>query len=103
MPFVDFVSKEDRVSLWYCTNTPSGNTGSFDPAKPCIVMLHPLFLDSSWLVTQMEDPRLSTRYNIVAFDFRSCGMSNSRPSAAHDTWVDAADIAFAHQVCSAAR
>ncbi|KAH8118544.1 alpha/beta-hydrolase [Phellopilus nigrolimitatus] len=97
MPYIDFVSKEDRVSLWYITNTRMGGIGDFDPARPVVVMLHPLFLDVTWLTTQFEDPRLSRRYNIIAFDMRSCGKSSSRPSGAHDTWVDAADLAFALQ------
>ena len=99
MPFVDFVSRDDRVSLWYTTNTPYYTVGSFDPEKPTIIMLPPLFLDSSWLGSHIEDPRLSGKYNIVAFDMRVCGKSDSRPSGAHDSWVDAADLAFAHQVC----
>ena len=46
----------------------------------------------------MEDPRLNDRYNIIAFDMRSCGKSFARPSGKHDIWVDAADLAFAHLV-----
>lgn len=98
MPFIDLVSKDDRVSLWYTTNTPMGGTSDFDQTKPTVIMLHPLFLDSSWLNTQMEDPRLNERYNIVAFDMRTCGRSIATPSGKHDTWVDAADLAFAHLV-----
>lgn len=117
MPYIDFVSKDDRASLWYSTNTRNGGVSDFDPDKPVILMyefcfcfpsllmtlnsalptsrLHPLFLDSSWLVPQFEDPRLTLRYNLVAFDLRCSGRSNARPSGAHDTWVDAADLAFA--------
>ncbi|KAI5124806.1 hypothetical protein M0805_005438 [Coniferiporia weirii] len=97
MPYIDFVSKGDRISLWYTTNTRHGGTGDFDPARPVVVMLHPLFLDSTWLTTQFEDPRLNARFNLIAFDLRSAGKSNARPSGAHDTWVDAADLAFAYQ------
>lgn len=98
MPFVDFVSSDDRVSLWYITNTLQGTVSEFDPRKPTIIMLHPIFLDSTWLNTQMEDPRLNDKFNIIAFDMRSCGRSYCKPSGAHDTWVDAADLAFAHLV-----
>ncbi|THH06798.1 hypothetical protein EW145_g3837 [Phellinidium pouzarii] len=97
MPYIDFVSKDDRISLWYVTNTRHGGTGDFELAKPVVVMLHPLFLDSTWLATQFEDPRLYTRFNLIAFDMRSAGRSTARPSGAHDTWVDAADLAFAIQ------
>lgn len=38
MPYIDFVSKEDRVSLWYTTNTHQGGTSDFDPDKPVVVM-----------------------------------------------------------------
>lgn len=46
-------------------------------------------------MNQFEDARLSSRYNLMAFDMRCAGRSSSRPSGAHDTWVDAADLAFA--------
>lgn len=120
MPYIDFVSKDDRVSLWYITNSRTGNVSDFDPEKPTVVMyapfltpfsfsvpnlaeilfwgnarMHPLFLDSSWLTNQFEDARLSSRYNLMAFDMRCAGRSSSRPNGAHDTWVDAADLAFA--------
>ncbi|OCB85396.1 alpha/beta-hydrolase [Sanghuangporus baumii] len=95
MPYIDFVSKDDRVSLWYTTNSRMGGVGDFGPDKPIVVMLHPLFLDSTWLTNQFEDPRLTSRYNLLAFDMRCAGRSNARPSGAHDTWVDAADLAFA--------
>ncbi|KAL5527782.1 hypothetical protein ACEPAG_6583 [Sanghuangporus baumii] len=95
MPYIDFVSKDDRVSLWYTTNSRMGGVGDFEPDKPIVVMLHPLFLDSTWLTNQFEDPRLTSRYNLLAFDMRCAGRSNARPSGAHDTWVDAADLAFA--------
>lgn len=97
MPYIDFVSKDDYVSLWYRTNTLYSNVGSFDRAKPTIIMLHPLFLDSTWLDRQFNDPRMDL-YNIIAFDMRVCGKSRCRPSALHDSWVDAADIAYAHHV-----
>jgi pimeloyl-ACP methyl ester carboxylesterase len=100
MPFVDLVSKDDHVSLWYITNSPLGTIGAFDPSKPTILMLHPFMLDSSWLTMHMQDPRLDTKYNIVAFDMRSCGRSRCRSSGAHDSWVDAADLAMAHSVCA---
>ncbi len=98
MPYVDFISGEDRVSLWYITNTNTCNASSFDPLKPTIILLHPLFLDSTWLNTQMEDPRLNKSYNMIALDLRACGKSNSSLTGAHDCWVNAADLAFFHRV-----
>ena len=98
MPFVDILSSGDYVSLWYITNSPYNNVGSFDSTKPTIILLHPLYLDSTWLITQFEDPRLDLNYNMIAFDIRACGQSMSRPSAVHDSWVEAADLARAHQV-----
>ncbi|EJD01480.1 alpha/beta-hydrolase [Fomitiporia mediterranea MF3/22] len=95
MPYIDFVAKDDRLSLWYTTNTRNGAVGDFDPEKPVVVMLHPLFLDSTWLINQFEDPRLTERYNLLAVDLRCSGRSHARPSPAHDTWVDAADLALA--------
>ncbi|KIO03144.1 hypothetical protein M404DRAFT_27427 [Pisolithus tinctorius Marx 270] len=97
MPFVDIPSRGDYVSLWYRTNSVYGNVGSFDPSKPTIIMLHPLFLDSTWLQRHFDDPRLSLQYNIIAFDQRTMGRSRCRPSELHDCYVDAADLALAMQ------
>ncbi|KAH0839594.1 alpha/beta-hydrolase [Lanmaoa asiatica] len=93
MPFVHLPSHDDHVSIWYITNSPYGNVGSFDPEKPTVVILHPLFIDSSWLTRHFDDPRLSSDYNLIAFDHRTYGRSRCRPSALHDCYVDAADLA----------
>ncbi|KAH8102211.1 alpha/beta-hydrolase [Cristinia sonorae] len=95
MPYIDFVAKDDYASLWYSTNALCRNVGSFDPAKPTIVMLHPLHVDSTWLFPQLNDPRLSERYNIITFDTRVTGASRSRFSGKYDLYVAAADIAHA--------
>ncbi|KAK7060144.1 hypothetical protein VNI00_000908 [Paramarasmius palmivorus] len=70
MPYVDFFSDDDWVSIYYTTNSPFGNVGGFDPEKPTIMMLHPTFLDSSWLNDQFGDPRLDKNFNLIAFDMR---------------------------------
>lgn len=98
MPYVDLVSSDDYASIWYTTNAPSGNVGGFDPAKPTIVMMHPLFLDSTWMHSQMDDNRLHSGYNIVAFDTRTTGKSLFRPTGRQDLWVNAADLAHCFQV-----
>ena len=71
MPYVDLVSSDDYASVWYTTNAASLNVSGFDPEKPTLVLLHPLFLDSNWLHTQMDDPRLNANFNIIAFDTRT--------------------------------
>jgi hypothetical protein len=98
MPYVDLIAKDDFASIWYSTNSPFGNVGSFDPQKPSVVILPPWCLDSSWLSEQFGDPRLDSDYNLIAFDMRVSGRSFSRPTGQHDCWVEAADLAFAHQV-----
>lgn len=98
MPYVDLHSADDYASIWYTTNTPNGNVGSFDPSKPTIVMLHPLCLDSTWLHPQLDDPRLNGGFNIIAFDTRSTGRSFFRPSGRYDLWVNMADLAQAFYV-----
>lgn len=98
MPWVDLHSATDYASIFYTTNTFCYNVSAFDPEKPTIVLLHPVFLDSTWLDLQMGDPRLNKEYNMIAFDMRSCGQSTCRPSGQHDSWVDAADLAFCFQV-----
>lgn len=98
MPFVDLPNAhDDYASLWYITNSPTGTVGGFDPDKATVVLLHPMFLDSSWLTAQFEDPRLTTEYNLIAFDARHAGRTTSRLNAAQDGWTDAADLAFALQ------
>lgn len=99
MPYVDLVTgQDDYASLWYTTNSLSGTVGDFDPDKPIIIMLHPIFLDSEWLYLQLQDPRLDHNFNIIAFDARCAGRTQSRPNGKHDHWTDAADLAFAIQV-----
>ncbi|KAF8914148.1 alpha/beta-hydrolase [Gymnopilus junonius] len=98
MPTVDLHSKDDYASIYYTTNTPYCNVGGFDPEKPPIVILPPAFLDSTWTEAQMGDSRLNKNYNIIAFDMRSSGKSICRPSGRHDSWVDAADLAFCFQI-----
>lgn len=99
MPYIDLVTgQDDYVSLWYTTNSASGTVGGFDPDKPIVIMLHPIFLDSEWLYLQLQDPRLDDNFNIIAFDGRCAGRTHSRPTGKHDHWTDAADLAFAIQV-----
>ncbi|KAA1466048.1 alpha/beta-hydrolase [Dentipellis sp. KUC8613] len=96
MPYIDLVyAKDDFASLWYTTNSPTGAVSSFDPDKPTVILLHPIFLDSTWLDNQFDDPRINARYNLIAFDARCAGKTISRPSGKHDHWTDCADLAFA--------
>lgn len=97
MPFVDLHSTDDYATIFYRTNTSNGNVGGFDAGLPSLILLHPLLLDSSWLDQQFGDPRLSSNYNMIAFDMRSAGRSSCRSSGRHDSWVDAADLAHCHQ------
>ncbi|KAJ2916498.1 hypothetical protein MD484_g3946, partial [Candolleomyces efflorescens] len=61
------------------------------------MILHPVFLDTTWLDSQFGDPRLYRNYNLIAFDMRTVGRSTCQPSGKHDSWVDAADLALCHQ------
>ncbi len=98
MPYVDIAQGSDFASLWYITNSPTGHVSSFDPKRPTIILLHPFFLDSTWLDPQFGDPRLSRDYNLIAFDQRAAGRTLSRPNGKQDSWTDAADLAFACHV-----
>ena len=100
MPYVDLYSRDDFAQLHYITNTASGSVSDFDPAKATIVLLHPFTFDSTWTDSQMEDPRLGGRYNVVAFDSRFSGKSRTKLSGKLDYWVLAADLAYAFQVRS---
>lgn len=46
----------------------------------------------------MQDPRLSTRYNLIGIDLRHMGKSKGPFNPKQDVWVDAADIAVFHEV-----
>lgn len=94
MPYVDLYSKGDFASIFYMTNSPFGNVSGFDPEKPTVLILHPLFLDTQWLDNHWGDPRLYKNYNLIAFDMRCAGRSVCRPSERHDAWVEAADVAL---------
>lgn len=98
MPFVDLHNKDDFASIFYVTNSEFGNVGGFDPEKPTVIILHPMFLDTQWLDNHWGDPRIYKNCNLIAFDMRCAGRSVSRPNARHDTWVEAADIALCHLV-----
>ncbi len=103
MPYVDLVSSDDYAAIWYNTNAPAGTVSGFDPDKPTLVMLHPLFLDSTWTHPQLDDPRLNANFNIVVFDTRTTGKSLFRPTGRHDLWVAAADLAHCFYVSSHVR
>ncbi len=98
MPYVDIAQGNDYASLWYITNSPTGHVSSFDPDKPTVILLHPFFLDSTWVDSQFRDPRLNEDYNLIAFDQRAAGRTLSRPNGKQDSWTDAADLAFACHV-----
>ncbi|TFY78101.1 hypothetical protein EWM64_g5912 [Hericium alpestre] len=96
MPYIDIVrAKDDYASIWYTTNSPTGTVSSFAPEKPTVIMFHPIFLDSTWLDAQFDDPRINNRFNIIAFDARCAGKTVSRPNGRHDHWTDCADLAQA--------
>jgi pimeloyl-ACP methyl ester carboxylesterase len=98
MPYVDIAQGSDFASLWYVTNSPTGHVSSFDPEKSTVILLHPFFLDSTWVDSQFCDPRLNEEHNLIAFDQRAAGRSRSRPNGKQDSWTDAADLAFACHV-----
>jgi hypothetical protein len=98
MPYIDLLHPSDVVSIWYSSSSRLGTVNSLKADKPTIVMLHPLYLNSSWLWGQLDDPRLNGAFNIIAFDTRTSGKSMSAPSGMYDTWVQAADLALCFQV-----
>jgi hypothetical protein len=89
---------DDWISIWYDTSSPNGWTTGFDPAKPTVLLMHPPFLDSSWMHFQAEDARLRGRCNILAYDARAAGQTKHIPTGKHDIWTDAADLALFLQV-----
>jgi pimeloyl-ACP methyl ester carboxylesterase len=81
------------------TNSQFGNVSGFDPEKPTVLVLHPMFFDTQWLDYHWGDPRLYQNFNLIAFDMRCSGRTVCRPNPRHDTWVEAADVALCHLVC----
>ncbi|KAI0035623.1 alpha/beta-hydrolase [Vararia minispora EC-137] len=98
MPYVDLFTGDDSASLWYSTNAPDGMVSGFDSSRPTIIMLHPFALDSTWVVNYLDDPRIGLKYNIIAFDSRFSGKSQTKLSGKIDYWVQAADLAYACQI-----
>ena len=99
MPYIDLFHPSDVVSIWYTSSSQLGTVNSLPPNKSTIVTLHLLYLNSSRLWGQMNDPRLNSAFNIVAFDTRTSGKSMSTLSEVYNTWVQAADLALHFQVC----
>lgn len=98
MPWVDLQTPDDYASIFYFTTSITGNAGGLDPNRPTVILLHPIFLDSTWVDIQFQDLRLYTSFNLVAFDMRSSGKSKCRLNPLHDSWVNAADLALCMQV-----
>ncbi|KZO97082.1 hypothetical protein CALVIDRAFT_497902 [Calocera viscosa TUFC12733] len=91
MPYADF--PEDDVSVWFETNFALKNgVALLDPERQNILLLAGVMLDISSLMNQIQDPTLSTRYNLIAVDFRSQGRTINQPSELRDSWVDAAGL-----------
>ena len=106
-------------SLRFITNTPREDTLDLDPEKPTILLLPHNLTDVTWLREQFhvrnarltsytgsptyelcgnQDTRLSSRYNLIAFDLCHMGGSKAPFDPRRDTWVDAADVAVAHEL-----
>ena len=98
MPYVDIPGTDDYACIYYTTNTIYSNVGGFDPEKPTVIILHPVFLCTRWLQNHFGDQRLADNYNLIAFDNRVSGRSHSKPTGRYDPWVDAADLAYCIQV-----
>ncbi|KAI7959967.1 hypothetical protein MJO29_005035 [Puccinia striiformis f. sp. tritici] len=63
---------------------------------PWLVILHPLFLDISFVYPYVNGPgQLLERFNIILIDFRSHGRTRAKVSPSCDLWTLAADLAFA--------
>lgn len=89
---------DDWISIWYYTNSHNGWTTAFDKNKPTAVLMHPPFLDSTWMRFQASDPLIQDHYNILAYDMRCSGCTKNQPSGRHDLWTDTADLAMLLQV-----
>ncbi|VDC02521.1 unnamed protein product [Peniophora sp. CBMAI 1063] len=101
MPYVDVPGLgNDYVTFFYQTNSATGYASGIDPSKPTVLFLHPDLLDTSWIAQQFGDPRLDAQYNLISFDRRYAGKTQSRFNAKHDSYTDAVDVAI---LCSELR
>ncbi|KZT59351.1 hypothetical protein CALCODRAFT_466977, partial [Calocera cornea HHB12733] len=91
MPFVEL--PEDGVSYFYRSNLPGdGSVSHADPSKQTVVFTHGAMFDSSCFVNQLNDPRLSSHYNLIALDGRAQGQTYGEPQPARDAWTDAVEM-----------
>lgn len=94
MPFVAIA--EDGIELSYRTNFPDDDVTRLDPNLPTILLLHPLFLDSTFVEPQFAHFRAG--YNLIAFDQVSAGQTRAPLDYTRDAWADAALLARAHEL-----
>lgn len=94
MPYVDVYLGNDYATFFYQTNSSTGYASGIDPSKPTVLFLHPDLLDTSWVAQQFGDPRLDAQYNLISFDRRHAGRTQSRFNAKHDSYTDAVDVAI---------
>ncbi|VDB84904.1 unnamed protein product [Peniophora sp. CBMAI 1063] len=93
MPYVDVHLGSDHATFFYLTNSGTGYASGIDPSKPTILFLHPDLLDTSWLGQQFGDPRLDEQFNLISFDRRNAGKTQSRFNPKLDSYTDAVDVA----------
>ncbi|EGG08351.1 uncharacterized protein MELLADRAFT_71486 [Melampsora larici-populina 98AG31] len=80
------------TTLYYeikpCTQNPTL------PETPWLLIVHPLYQDISCITHLSEDPVLRANFNVILFDDRYHGRSESSPSACFDCYTQAADLAM---------
>lgn len=91
MPFVDL--PEDDVSYFYRSNLPGdGSAENLDRSKQTVIFTLGAMYDSESFVNQLNDPRISSSYNLFAFDGRAQGQTCGEPQPARDAWTDAVEM-----------
>ncbi|KIJ25199.1 hypothetical protein M422DRAFT_193778 [Sphaerobolus stellatus SS14] len=102
MPFVQVTS---HIVLHYIINTSDNDVAKFDYSKSTILFMHPTALDVTWLSDYFEDPRLTDNYNLIAFDQRNSGKTQTPYSGKfsymhtkRDSYVEAADLGYAFEL-----
>jgi len=95
MPFIQVA---DDVNLYHeiRLSTHHHHQQPLQKNVPWLLILHPLFLDISFLYPYLNPPSpLLDRFNIILIDFRSHGRTHAKVSPSCDLWTLAADLAFA--------
>lgn len=94
MPFVALSTKKDDVNIFWRSNLPNDDLATLaSSSRPTLLILNCVMMPIEFLDGQFDDPMLSERYNILAFDApghgaTECALLNTRDQICRlDDWA----------------